>query len=45
MLKIEDIVLEKLARSLKMKDLETTMATLSAIKKILASERIEDMVK
>jgi len=45
MLKVEDIVLEKLASSLKMKDLETTMATLSAIKEILDSETIEDMVK
>ena len=45
MLKTEDVVLEKLAQSLKMKDLETTIATLSAIKKILESEKIEDMIK
>ena len=45
MLKTEDVVLEKLAESLRMKDLETTIATLSAIKKILESEKIEDIIK
>ena len=39
MLQTEDVVLEKLAQSLKMKDLETTIASLSAIKNLLESEK------
>jgi DNA-binding MarR family transcriptional regulator len=39
MLQTEEVVLEKLAQSLKMKDLETTIASLSAIKNLLESEK------